>query len=217
MYLSQYLGGSRLLSLKEVLNLTESLSTSASGTAHLQAPFLLTAVTQPQGCEERNVQLGSLFGHLLWLGTLHLQLIPLVLGLFSSPYQWWFAQGNLVRRKNHKKWKSFPNIRVLLDSTFSFTILCPVLKILLLAFLQCVFTVSVLLIILSLFHGIETSGLACWHIPGSKGTWGCFLSIASPSGHIHAETSGVASLKVGSQETPGVTGKFGLGMQNEAG
>ena len=28
---------------------------------------------------------------------------------------------------------------------------------------------------------------------------------------------GVWNAKVGSQETPGVTGKFGLGMQNEAG
>ena len=29
--------------------------------------------------------------------------------------------------------------------------------------------------------------------------------------------TGVWNAKVGSQETPGVTGKFGLGMQNEAG
>ena len=29
--------------------------------------------------------------------------------------------------------------------------------------------------------------------------------------------TGDANTKVGSQETPGVTGKFGLGMQNEAG
>ena len=28
---------------------------------------------------------------------------------------------------------------------------------------------------------------------------------------------GDCNAKVGSQETPGVTGKFGLGMQNEAG
>ena len=30
-------------------------------------------------------------------------------------------------------------------------------------------------------------------------------------------TTGVWDAKVGSQETPGVTGKFGLGMRNEAG
>ena len=33
----------------------------------------------------------------------------------------------------------------------------------------------------------------------------------------HLELSGDWNAKVGSQETPGVTGKFGLGMRNEAG
>ena len=42
-----------------------------------------------------------------------------------------------------------------------------------------------------------------------------FLELTPPKDVLFV--IGVWNAKVGSQETPGVTGKFGLGMQNEAG
>ena len=71
-------------------------------------------------------------------------------------------------------------------------------------------------------HGLQPTRLLCpWDFPGkSTGVGGhCILQdlieLASKKDVLFIR--GEWSAKVGGQEIPGVTGKFGLGVQNEAG
>ena len=71
-------------------------------------------------------------------------------------------------------------------------------------------------------HGLQPTGLLCpWDFPGkSTGVGGhCLLQdlteLTSKKDVLFIR--GDWSAKVGGQEIPGVTGKFGFGVQNEAG